>query len=94
MMFGTNGFTGTTGGVGWWALPMLAAMLAGLAVVAFGGVWLYRQLSDRSAHRSAVANTASTGLDPAQQRLRERYAAGDIDDDEYERRLSALTHWR
>lgn len=64
MMFGTNGFTGMTGGVGWWALPMLAAMLAGLALVAFGGVWLYRQLSDRSAHRSAVANTASTGLTP------------------------------
>ncbi len=31
--------------------------------------------------------------DAAQSRLRERYAAGEIDDEEYERRLSALTYW-
>lgn len=94
MMDGTNGVTGMTGGMGWWALLMLAAMLAGFALVAFGGIWVYRQLSDRSTHTRTIATTASTELDPAQQRLRTRYAAGDIDDDEYERRLSALTHWR
>jgi putative membrane protein len=93
MMDGTNGVT-MTGAMGWWALPMMAAMLAGFALVAFGGIWVYRQLSDRSTHRSTMATTASTELDPAQQQLRARYAAGDIDDDEYERRLSALTHWR
>jgi len=29
----------------------------------------------------------------AQSRLRGRYATGEIDDEEYERRLSALTYW-
>lgn len=94
MMDGTNGVTGMTGGMGWWALPMLAAMLAGFALVAMGVIWIYRQLSDRPTHTRTMATTAPTELDPAQQQLRTRYAAGDIDDDEYERRLSALTHWR
>lgn len=90
MMFGTSG----TGGMGWWALPMFAAMLLGLALVALGGVWLYHQLTDHPAGRSPRAVGGGAALDPAQLRLRERYAAGDIDDQEYERRLSALTHWR
>lgn len=95
-MFGTNGFTGTTGTMGSWGLLMMMVMLTVLALAVLGGVWLYRRLSNPDAGRTHPATLASGGpaaLDPAHRRLRERYAAGDIDDEEYERRLSALNHW-
>lgn len=53
-----------------------------------GSVWFYRQLRDPQ------AAVAAADPDAARDTLRQRFAAGEIDDDEYERRLSALTHWR
>ena len=38
-------------------------------------------------------DTSAPASDVAQSRLRGRYATGEIDDEEYERRLSALTYW-
>jgi uncharacterized membrane protein len=43
--------------------------------------------------RPRVPGTSSTGQparDPAEDRLRERYAIGEIDADEFERRLATL----
>lgn len=73
-------------------------MLAALAAIVLGGVWLYRRLAAPRPDRGVlehppVEQAVTLSGDPALTRLRERYAAGEIDDEEYERRLSALTHW-
>lgn len=93
MMFGTNGVTATMGS---WGMLMMVVMLAGTALAVLGGTWLHRHLSNPDTVRTPTTAPSAGGapaLDPAHQRLRERYAAGDIDDEEYERRLSALNHW-
>jgi len=92
-----NGMTSGMGmGLGAWGLVMLLTMLAllGLAVVA--GVWLYHQSLEGHTTVSGPALTRgeSTSNDAAQGKLRKRYATGKIDDEEYARRLSALTYWR
>jgi uncharacterized membrane protein len=74
-------------------LLLALTMLAPLAVVVFGGVRLYHRLAAPQSHRTALPHTATPSVDPALTRLCERYAAGEIDDEEYERRLSALTYW-
>ncbi|UZJ26049.1 SHOCT domain-containing protein [Rhodococcus antarcticus] len=74
------------------------SMMPGVVVVVvLGGIWLYRRLEVGPPQRGALDGSwdASTSSgDPAVSRLRERHTAGDIDDEEYERRLSALTYWR
>lgn len=42
---------------------------------------------------SSTARVQEANAIAARDRLRERYAAGEIDDEEYERRLATLTHW-
>lgn len=59
-----------------------------LVLAVLGSVWLFRLLRQDGAD---VASAASG--DTARELLRRRYAPGEIDDEEYERRLSALT-WR
>lgn len=72
---------GMMAGMGLWALLAVVTVLAMLAVL--GSVWLVRQL------RHPERGSPPTG-DTARDLLRRRYAAGELDDDEYERRLSAL----
>ena len=74
-------------------LLMPLVMLTFLVAVALGGVWLYRRVTAPPPDRHALDHTAAHPVDPALTRLRERYATGEIDDQEYERRLSALTYW-
>ena len=74
-------------------LLLSLVMLAALAVVVFGGVRLYHRLAAPRPDRAALPHSATPSGDQALTRLRERYAAGEIDDEEYERRLSALTYW-
>ncbi len=79
---------GIMAGMGLWALLPLMILIAVLVLGALGSVWLFRQLrggTDRD-------NPASAGT--AKELLRRRYAAGEIEDEEYERRLTALTSWR
>lgn len=76
---------GMMAGMGLWGLLVLLAVVA---VGVLGSVWFYRQLRDRQ------VGVAAVDTDAARDTLRARYAAGEIDDEEYERRLSALTHWR
>lgn len=76
-------------GMGLWALLLVVTLLAILALAVLGGVWLFRQLRQGGPNRGSVPSDGST----AQELLRRRYAAGEIDDEEYERRLAAL-NWR
>ncbi len=80
-------------GMGSWGLLMALTMLAVLALAVLGGVWLYRRLTEGRTDRAATTGRSAPASDAAQSRLRERYAAGEIDDEEYERRMSALTYW-
>lgn len=79
---------GTMGG---WGLLMMLLMVSVLVLAVVGGVYVYRRLSGPQV--ASIAPSRSED-DAALRRLRERYAAGEIDEPEFERRLSALTHWR
>ena len=78
---------GMTGGMGLWMALFLVTVVALLVLAALGTVSVYRRWRTRQGGGDAVDG------DTARNRLRERYAAGEIDDEEYERRLSTLTHW-
>jgi Predicted membrane protein len=79
---------GMMAGMGLWGLLVLLTVVALLVLAVLGSVWFSRQLQSR--RTDSVADDG----DAARNRLRERFAAGEIDEDEFERRLSALTHWR
>lgn len=72
-------------GMGAWALLLIVMLLAGLVLVVLGSVWLVRNLRQGSPQRDAAARSET-----AQELLRRRYATGEIDDEEYERRLATL----
>jgi uncharacterized membrane protein len=62
-------------------------------VLLFGILALGVGLAVWAFERPRVPGTSSTGQparDPAEDRLRERYATGEIDADEFERRLATL----
>ncbi|TWE27506.1 putative membrane protein [Prauserella muralis] len=73
-------------GMGWWMLLWVLVVLAVLVLLAVGIGWLVRALTDRT--RSAPAE------DAAELELRRRYAAGEIDCDEYFKRRDDLTQGR
>ena len=66
--------TGAMGAMGW---PLgLAVMLGFWGLLALGGVMVFRTLTGTDRHAAAA--------------LARRFAAGDIDDEEYRRRLDVL----
>ncbi|MGH3367687.1 MAG: SHOCT domain-containing protein [Nocardioidaceae bacterium] len=67
-----------------WLLLWGLAAIAILALVVVGIIWLVHHLSS-SGSRQAPAP------DSAQETLRRRYAAGEIDEDEFFRRQSGLS---
>jgi putative membrane protein len=69
----------------WWTLVVIT-VIAVLVLAVLGSVWLWRQL------RGDQGRTSTTAADAARDTLRKRYAAGEIDDQEYQRRLSALSY--
>lgn len=77
---------GMMAAMGIWVLLVIITLLAVLVFSVLGSVWLVRRL------RQDVGGTpVSRNSDSAHDTLRQRYAAGEIDDDEYERRLSTLS---
>ena len=77
---------GMMAAMGIWVFFMIATLLAILVFSVLGSVWLVRRL------RQDVGGSAvSRNSDSAYDTLRQRYAAGEIDDDEYERRRSTLS---
>lgn len=82
---------GMTAGMGIWMLLVVLTVVALLVLATLGSVWFYRRLRGRPDGTKAAGRDDE---DAAMRRLRERFAAGEIDEQEYESRLSALTHWR
>ncbi len=72
---------GMMAGMGLWMVLGAVTLIAVLVVAVLGSVWLLRRL------RGGDGAPRET----PQELLRRRYAAGEIDDAEFERRLSALT---
>lgn len=68
--------------MGWWMVLWGLIGLAVLTLVTLGIIWLVRTLTGPN----------TTG-DPAEQELRRRYAAGEIDDEEYRLRLTDLRQY-
>lgn len=75
---------GMMGAMGVGMLLVVATLLAVLVVTVLAGVWLVRSL------RQGGRSGATRGDDSPHEALRRRYAAGEIDDDEFKRRLVAL----
>lgn len=75
---------GMMAGMGLWMALVALTLIAVLVLAVLSSVWLLRRL--RNGGDRAPSETP-------QELLRRRYAAGEIDDAEFERRLSALT-WK
>ncbi|MGY5052250.1 SHOCT domain-containing protein [Streptomyces sp. 900105755] len=73
---------------GWSWMAMSVGMILFWAALVAVGVLLFRALS-RSAGSGATATAPPTGPTP-ERLLAERFARGEIDEDEYRRRLAVL----
>ncbi len=86
-MMGFGYGMGTWGGFGW------IGTLLFLALVVLGIVYLWRALDTgrpRESHHDAATSATRPSTDPALQILRERYARGEIDKEEFDRRKEGL----
>lgn len=83
---------GMMAGMGIWMLVVVLTVVALLVLAVLGSVRLYRRL--RGPQPDGAMAVTRDDEDTAMRKLRERFAAGEIDEQEYESRLSALTHWR
>jgi putative membrane protein len=76
---------GMMGAMGIGAVLVILTLLAVLVAAVLASIWLARNLRQ---HRSEPVSSEAESADQA---LRRRYAAGEIDDDEYQRRRSTLS---
>lgn len=76
-------------GMGLWMLLLVVTLLAILVLAVLGSIWVFRHLRQGGTDHDSVPGDGND----ARELLRRRYAAGEIDDEEYERRLAAL-NWR
>jgi putative membrane protein len=76
---------GMTAAWGIWAILVILTLVAVLVVAVLASVWLVRKL--REGEHGPIPSGAS---ESAYEALRRRYANGEIDDEEYERRLAVL----
>ncbi len=74
---------GMMGGMGVWMLLWVLVGIAVLALAVVGILWLVRR-ADNPRH------VPPSGEEPAEDLLRRRYAAGEIEEDEYLRRRAGL----
>ncbi|MEU9046309.1 MULTISPECIES: SHOCT domain-containing protein [unclassified Kitasatospora] len=75
---------------GWGWFGMSIGMLLFTALLVFGGVLLFRSLDRSTTHAVPPAPPTAAGLPSAEQVLADRFARGEIDDQEYRKRLAAL----
>jgi uncharacterized membrane protein len=80
---------GMTAAWGIWAFLVILTLVAVLVVAVLASVWLVRKL--REDEHSPMASGIG---ESAYEALRRRYATGEIDDEEYERRLAVLNRRR
>jgi putative membrane protein len=76
---------GMMGAMGIWMFLVVITVVAVLVAAVLGSIWLVRRL--REDGRDPVFPGEDDGT---HEELRRRYAAGEIDDEEYERRLAVL----
>ncbi|MEU0684434.1 SHOCT domain-containing protein [Streptomyces albogriseolus] len=81
---------GMMDGMGAWMLLWGLVWLVLLALVIIGLVWLVRFLIRNTASKDTTSRPADA--EAPEDILRRRYAAGEIDEDEYLRRMSGLGH--
>ncbi|MEW2355300.1 SHOCT domain-containing protein [Spirillospora sp. NPDC029432] len=79
---------GPAGAPAWWPVFPISFGLFWVAV-AVGAFYLLRR---RTAHTATAAAAASDPAGPARTILAERFARGEIDEDEYQARLAALRY--
>jgi putative membrane protein len=75
-----------------WIVP-LVIVVGALTLAILVGAWLVRRLLPGRGPAGGEPAVTAAEAEEARQLLRRRYAAGEIDDEEFERRLSGLT-WR
>jgi putative membrane protein len=85
MMDGDMMGGGMMGAMGIWAFLAILALIAVLVVAVLASIWLVRKLRE-----DGNSSSPPGGGESAHDTLRRRYASGEINDDEYERRLAAL----
>ena len=76
---------GMTAAWGLWAFLVILTLVAVLVVAVLASVWLVRKLREDE-HSPRAAGVGES----AYEALRRRYATGEIDEEEYERRLAVL----
>ncbi|MGD9989035.1 SHOCT domain-containing protein [Pseudonocardia sp.] len=86
MMGGDMMGGGMMAAMGIWAVVLIATVLAVLVAAVLASIWLVRRLRHDRGDQSMLRDGAD-----AADILQRRYAAGEIDDDEYQRRRSALS---
>ncbi|MET9835540.1 SHOCT domain-containing protein [Streptomyces sp. NPDC006385] len=79
---------GTMSGMGAWMFLWGLVGLVFLALAIIGLVWLVRLLIRNAASKNTTSRPADA--DAPQDILRRRYAAGEVDEEEYLRRMSGL----
>lgn len=77
-------------GSGLGMIIMVIVMLAVLGLAIAGAVWVVREVGGRSRRAIEPPATGAPAVDGPREILQRRYAAGEIDEDEYFRRLSGL----
>lgn len=87
MMGGDMMGGGMMAAMGIWAVVLIATVVAVLVAAVLASIWLVRRLRH---DRTTLRDGADADAD-AEDILRRRYAAGEIDDDEYQRRRSLLS---
>ncbi|MEV6210469.1 SHOCT domain-containing protein [Kitasatospora sp. NPDC051914] len=75
---------------GWGWFGMSLGMLLFTALLVIGGVLLFRALDRTTSRPAPPAPPTAPGPTPPEQLLAERFARGEIDDQEYRKRLAAL----
>ncbi len=86
MMDGATMGGGMMAAMGIWAFVVIATVAAVLVAAVLGSVWLVRRLRPDGGNPAVIRDGAD-----AAEILRQCYAAGEIDDDEYQRRRSTLS---
>ena len=74
-------WNGDSNGWAWWAVAIAISMVA-LSALVLGAVWF--------AIRRTPVTPVAPGPRSAEETLRQRYAAGELDDEEFARRLQVL----
>ena len=78
---------GMMAGMSLWMLLWAVVVIATVALAVAGAVWAARELG----RRGHGGNRPELPADGPREILRRRYATGEIDEDEYLRRLSGLS---